>query len=252
MLKKYSIIHLFLLLVMNPSYSQIIQDSTFILDGQLNCISPIDSNHNNLISAVVGAKVYSNLLHPQGLYRITVSGQVMLDGIGNRMPGVLVMFIDADSGDDEEIWITMTPVDTIEFIVAQSQERYFHAVLFDPEYVSDNSGEYYVNLKLLGWVYLNEEDNYAIRDFELEQNFPNPFNSSTTIKYSIDKKSYVKIEIYNTIGQKIETLVDEVQMPNDYAVRWDVSDKDSLPSGLYFYQIKVDNRIKSRRMIYIK
>lgn len=252
MLKKFSLIHLFLLTLMSLSYSQIIQDSTFVLDGQLNCISPIDSNHSNFISAVVGAKVYSNLLHPQGIYRITVSGLVTLDGIGTHMPGVLVMFIDADSGDDEEIWITMTPSDTIEFIVAQSQERYFHAVLFDPEYVSDNSGEYYVNLKLLGWVYINEEDNYPVRDFALEQNYPNPFNSSTTIKYKIEKRSNVKIEIFNTIGQKIETLVNEVKMPDDYTIKWDVSDMNPLPSGLYFYQIKVDNRIKSKRMIYIK
>ncbi len=252
MLKKSSLIYLFLLTLISLSYSQIIQDSTFVLDGQLNCISPIDSNHNNFKSAVVGASVYSNLLLGNGIYQISTSGQVTIDGEGNKMPGVLIMYIDANSGDDEEIWITMTPSDTIEFIVAQSRERYFHAVLFDPEDVSDNSGQYYVNLKLLGWVSINEENNYSIRDFELEQNYPNPFNSSTTIKYRINKKSYVKIEIYNTIGQKIETLIDEVQVPNDYTIRWDVSNKNALPSGLYFYQIKVDSRIKSRRMIYIK
>jgi hypothetical protein len=252
MLKKFCLIHLFLLTLISLSYSQIIQDSTFVLDGQLNCISPIDINHNNFKSAVVGAPVYSNLLLGNGIYQITISGQVTIDGESNKMPGVLVMYIDANSGDDEEIWTTMTPSDTIEFVVAQSRERYFHAVLFDPEDVSDNSGQYHVNLKLLGWVYINEEDNYSIREFELEQNYPNPFNSSTTIKYNISKNSYVKIEIFNTIGQKIETLVDEVQMPNDYTIRWNVSDKNALSSGLYFYQINVDNRIKSRRMIYIK
>ena len=104
----------------------------------------------------------------------------------------------------------------------------------------------------MGWVYINEKDNYSVRDFKLEQNYPNPFNSSTTIKYKIEKRSNVKIEIFNIIGQKIETLVDEVQMPNEYTIRWEVSDKTVLPSGLYFYQINVDNRIKSRRMIYIK
>ncbi len=73
-------------------------------------------------------------------------------------------------------------------------------------------------------------------DFVLYQNFPNPFNPDTKIAYSIPRDGYVKIKIYDLLGNEIQTLVDEVQQQNYYEVQFNA---DNLSSGVYFYQIQV-------------
>ena len=72
-------------------------------------------------------------------------------------------------------------------------------------------------------------------DFRLEQNYPNPFNPSTTIRYSIPFQSNVEIIIYNSIGENIVKLFDDLQSAATYEVNWDAG---NLASGLYFYSIK--------------
>ncbi len=236
----------------STTYPQYIMDSTFVLDSQLNCISSTDSSYNNFIAAVVGTPVNSELLLPNGIYEITVSGQVTINNTGALMPGVLVMYIDAWTGHDDEIWKTVTQEDTIEFVVAQTRERYFHAVLFDPEDVSDNIGQFLLRLELTGWVGIEEGVEERIYAFELFQNYPNPFNSSTNIKYQIEERSHVKVELYNSLGQKVETLVDEEQPADEYTIQWVSSKNKELASGFYFYQIAVNYQIKTRRMLYLK
>ncbi len=71
-------------------------------------------------------------------------------------------------------------------------------------------------------------------DFNLAQNYPNPFNPSTTIKFNIPVMSKVKLDIYNTIGQKISTLVDAVKSANTYEVQW----QSRIASGVYFYRLE--------------
>ena len=164
-------------------YSQIIQDSTLILDGQINCISPTDSNHADFMSAVVGFPAGSYWLWGNGIYQITTSGQVIIDSTGRNMPGVLVMYVDALDGTDDEVWRTITPEDTIDFLVAQDRAGFFQAVLFDAEKVSDNVGKYYVNLNLIGWVGMKDPIHLSVNENKIFQNYPNPFNPKTTIKY---------------------------------------------------------------------
>lgn len=73
-------------------------------------------------------------------------------------------------------------------------------------------------------------------DFTLYQNFPNPFNPVTRIAYSIPREGFVKIKIYDLLGNEIQTLVNEVQQQNYYEVEFRA---DNLSSGIYFYQIQV-------------
>ena len=85
----------------------------------------------------------------------------------------------------------------------------------------------------------------------MPQNYPNPFNPVTTIKYTIQKKAHVRIEIYNSIGQRIELLLDKDQIPYKYNIQWNAS-INQLPSGVYFYQVTLDDETHYRRMIYVK
>lgn len=87
-----------------------------------------------------------------------------------------------------------------------------------------------------------------IKGYELYQNFPNPFNPSTVIKYSIPKASNVKILIYNTVGQKVETLVNKYQNQGTYEVNWNAA---NMSSGIYFYSIKA-NGVNGKRFFSVK
>ena len=94
-------------------------------------------------------------------------------------------------------------------------------------------------------------------DFSLSQNYPNPFNSSSIIKYSIPKSSQVSLKIFNTLGEEIETLVNEEKVIGTYELTWNAS---NLPSGVYFYTLQVvdpeassgQGFMQARKMILLK
>ena len=83
----------------------------------------------------------------------------------------------------------------------------------------------------------------------LSQNFPNPFNPSTTIKYSIPQLSSVQIKIFDVLGNEIETLVNEEKPVGTYELNWNAA---NLPSGVYFYQLQAENFVQTRKMILLK
>ena len=85
--------------------------------------------------------------------------------------------------------------------------------------------------------------------YSLEQNFPNPFNPSTKINFSLPVEGFVTLDVYNSIGQKVTTLVNETKSAGTYAVDFDASD---LTSGIYFYKISSGNFSETKKMILLK
>ncbi len=83
----------------------------------------------------------------------------------------------------------------------------------------------------------------------LKQNYPNPFNPSTSISFSIPEKSTVKLNVFNTIGQKVATLVNEVRDAGRYSVDWNAG---SLASGVYVYRIETKNFVDTKKMMLLK
>ena len=80
-----------------------------------------------------------------------------------------------------------------------------------------------------------------VNNFKLHQNYPNPFNATTTIWYDLSTASQVKLVIYNSLGQKIRTIVDEHQNSGAHVQRWDglLDNGHQAPSGVYIYKIIV-------------
>lgn len=72
------------------------------------------------------------------------------------------------------------------------------------------------------------------QEFSLEQNYPNPFNSITTINYSIAKPSHIVLKVYNTLGEEVAVLVNEVKDVGKYSLRFNAQ---ALPSGVYLYKV---------------
>jgi hypothetical protein len=83
----------------------------------------------------------------------------------------------------------------------------------------------------------------------LEQNFPNPFNPSTVIRYQLPVAGQVSLKIFNMLGQEIRTLVDDGQNPGAYEVDFDAS---HLPSGVYFYRLASGRDVQIRKMVLMK
>ena len=83
----------------------------------------------------------------------------------------------------------------------------------------------------------------------LNQNFPNPFNPITTISFSLAKISLVKLEVYNSLGQKVATLVNTVKVAGNHKAKWDAT---NLVSGIYLYKIQAGAFNQVKKMILIK
>ena len=89
---------------------------------------------------------------------------------------------------------------------------------------------------------------------ELFPNYPNPFNKSTVFKYQIPVKTHVIIEIFNVLGRKIRTIIDENKEIGFYTVSWDGLDSHGLPvvSGIYFYHMSTNSFRTTRKMTVIR
>ena len=91
-------------------------------------------------------------------------------------------------------------------------------------------------------------------EYALHANYPNPFNPSTTISYSLKDNQHTKLVIFNAIGQKIRTLVNEPQTAGFHMVQWDGRNSlgEQVSSGVYFYCIEAGEFKKTRRMMLIE
>jgi hypothetical protein len=91
-------------------------------------------------------------------------------------------------------------------------------------------------------------------EFALLQNFPNPFNPETTIKYNLAEGADVHLRIYNIVGQVVRTLVAERQSAGRYQVRWGGTDDRGMTvsSGIYFYQISTGKFQDVKRLMLLK
>jgi hypothetical protein len=91
-------------------------------------------------------------------------------------------------------------------------------------------------------------------DFELFQNYPNPFNPETTIKFNLKKSSRVTLTIYNSLGQKIRTLVNRRMSAGVHEITWNTLDNSglSMASGVYFFRLSTGSSSQTKKMMFVK
>ena len=122
-------------------------------------------------------------------------------------------------------------------------------------YDYDQKGDVWANVLNFTDLIISVKDDVLISSkFYLYQNYPNPFNSTTTIKYTIPSVLYenyssVQLIVYDVLGRKIKTLINENQKSGNYEITFHTS---KLSSGIYYYQLKTDSFTQSKKMILLK
>jgi hypothetical protein len=94
----------------------------------------------------------------------------------------------------------------------------------------------------------------TVTEYALYQNFPNPFNPSTQIRFDLAGNTWVKLEVFNSLGQLVATLVNEARPTGAYTVRWDGNTADGVnaPSGLYVYRLKAGSFTEAKKMLLMR
>jgi len=112
-------------------------------------------------------------------------------------------------------------------------------------YAVGDSGNIYTSEITVGIEHISEN----VEGYSLSQNFPNPFNPETNIKFSISQSGNVKLTVFDITGKEVESLVNEKLSAGTYAYNFNAS---NLPSGTYFYKIETDNFVETKKMVLIK
>jgi hypothetical protein len=126
--------------------------------------------------------------------------------------------------------------------------RYWHA--FEGATFWDDVSILPLSSEALSTAIEDADDNVVPQHFLLHQNYPNPFNPTTTITFDLPQASNVTLNVYNLLGQRVATLLDDARLS---ASRQTVTfDASGLPSGMYLYMLKTNNRTETRRMVLLK
>ena len=107
----------------------------------------------------------------------------------------------------------------------------------------DNNGDYKYSSEIEVLA------NLAPANYALSQNYPNPFNPSTMINYQVAEPGKVLLTVYDMLGKKVSTLVDENKAAGRYSVKFNAS---NLSSGTYIYELKINNFVSRNKMLLLK
>jgi hypothetical protein len=167
--------------------------------------------------------------------------EVTVSGTGSKVGGELV---------DEN----GTVVDVIQ---NTNTNPFILSATFDGTYIvnagyKDPSKRWDSSLVVLGVSDVNDGDN-SPTEFILKQNYPNPFNPSTKITYSVPETGAVTLLVYDMLGNEVARLVEENKEIGEYNVSFDaLSATGGLSNGVYFYQLKVNNLVSTKKMVLLK
>ena len=172
-----------------------------------------------------------------------------IDLIGVNLDGAYVGFI--NTGEAGQVDFTYAPAifDNYSDIVSQD----FDCVDIDGDGDDDILAIYddlITTIENQTRVGIDEDEVALPKNLSLLQNYPNPFNSSTNISYTLDKAGEVKLELFDVLGRREATILNERQFAGGHYIIW--KPEPGIPSGIYFYKLTTPNRSVVRKMNYLK
>lgn len=123
-----------------------------------------------------------------------------------------------------------------------------------PLYTAGTSNQPLGDLNYFGIPVSVTNDEILATDYQLYPNYPNPFNPSTNIRYSLPAAGNVKVEIFNTLGQLVNTIVNNYQEAGSHNVVWNGSDMNGnqVSTGIYIYKLTTNNFVSAKKMVLVK
>ncbi len=245
-----------------------------------------DSSHiysdrdNGFYSKMIAAGTYTIKISAPDYNTKQISGVSVVNRVAttlniqlqptNPIPVELVSFA-ANKSDNRIIlnWITATETnnkgfevlrsfdngawETIAFINGNGTSTELHKYSYTD--INVNNGFYSYKLKQIDYdgsykiTDVIEVEFNVLNNFELSQNFPNPFNPITTINYTISDDNLVSLKVFDILGKEVSSLVNEYQKKGKYSVKFDAI---NLPSGIYFYQLNSGNFSSVKKLMLVK
>ena len=182
----------------------------------------------------------NNLLPLSGLAQVLVSGNTLVAFWGN------LLYISQDLG---QTWTTSSVQLTDYGVTPSIADGYKGvAVLNNTLFVATQTGIWQIPISNFV-TDVKESKVSLISNYKLNQNFPNPFNPSTTISYQIPNDSYVTLKVYDILGREVASLVNRKQEAGNYSVNFDAS---RLSSGVYLYQLSAGSFISTKKLLLLK
>ncbi len=171
--------------------------------------------------------------------QLAVTGNAVLNGTIDV--SVTGSFIPAAG--DSFVVLTTTGTVSDSFMTINAQSGLYLTVQI-------NSNNITIYIDSVGVLSVEEISNgELVTNYELQQNYPNPFNPSTSIQFSVPQSSYVTLEVYNLVGERVGILVSEQLGAGIYNYDWNAS---SLTSGIYFYRLQTNSFVETKKMMLLK
>ena len=120
------------------------------------------------------------------------------------------------------------------------------------DYSSSSNGPWSLTIDG-GWA-LSVDNNTIPEVFALHNNYPNPFNPVTNIRYDIPEASDVRIDIYDLVGKKVKTLVSKQHQPGRYKIQWNATNEfgSAVATGMYIYKIQAKDFVSVKKLLLMK
>lgn len=204
-------------------------------------------------------------------YPTITNYSVVINVNGTVLPVELTSFNAKVTSDDfiELSWVTATEINNYGFdIQRQYQNSLWETMGFVEGYGNSNSPKYYSfrdqtvgtgdyayrlkQIDLDGQYELSDVVEISVQASEeltLNRNYPNPFNPTTVISYSIPNEDHVTLEIFDVLGNKISQLENGYKSAGNYSYEFDAT---KLTSGIYFYTLKTSNFVETKKMLLMK
>ena len=232
-----------------------------IMIGSINVVEGVSYAHYNF-SSNSGSSWTSHIVNNPNT---EIPSYVSVSSDTNRLDGGYFIYAYQKANGDSIVTKRGTPGNILNEVNSKVNE--FKSSPFNSPVVAiyrNGTEKYsalaYSGLSALNWtsnVYFDSENlissitntSTIAENYKLEQNFPNPFNPTTTIKFSIPSSSFVKLSVFDIVGREVSTLVNEKLSAGSFEYNFNASE---LPSGVYFYKLSTNDFSEVKRMMLVK